>query len=136
MELVKKNNREYKIIPENNVVICRTQKYSLTKEWETEKKKVKEILKTAAFQNDISAEEYYISKAFCDGRDEFDEKKGIDIASEKADLQRHVAAMKYYVRMITSLSDAVDACDKLFRKHSDKAQVIYDDMVKTYGWTE
>lgn len=136
MKVVKKNKRNFRIIPENKTVICETQPYNIWKEWENQNSKVKEVLREAAFQNNISAEEYYLARAYCDERDEFDEKKGIDIASEKADYLRHVYAMKYYEKMFSLLTDAANACDELFKIHTKKAQTIYDDMVRTYGWSE
>jgi len=134
MKIMHKNNRKYKIIPEARKVICETQDYWLDREWQSIKKPVREVMVAAANARGINMGESYYTTAYCDERDEFDEKKGMDVASEKADYQRHLYNMQYYARMSRLLQEAIVECDNLWVKHADKAQTIFDDMVDTYGW--
>ena len=139
MKFVEKNNRKYRVIPEARKVICETQDYNIDKEWEHVNKGIKAILYDAnsympGLHNGMF--ERYETTAYCDERDEFDEKKGMDIASEKADLLRHESYIKYYEKMIALLSEAVFVCEDLIIKHENKAQNIQDDMVKFYGWNK
>lgn len=138
MKFVEKNNRKYRVIPEARKVICETQSYNIDNEWKHVNKATRALLCDAnsyikGLHNGMF--EAYQTTAYCDERDEFDEKKGMDIASEKADLYRHESYIKYYERMIELLNEAAFVCNDLLIKHETKAQNIQDDMVRFYGWS-
>lgn len=71
--------------------------------------------------------------AYCDDMDEFNEKRGVEIANAKLDYKDHKRMAHQYRRIINTLRKTIRAAEELELKHYMKYKAIEDDMVRTYG---
>ena len=138
MRLLKKKCSEFKIIPEARIVIGE-------KKYDGEKKRKSgslpfptwSLIQDALFENqsfDVWSNEIHVSAtAYCDEKDEFDERKGVDICEEKIDMKYHDKLARTYKRAADTLEKAARAAMEISKRHSDTADAIRDDLCKTYG---
>lgn len=66
----------------------------------------------------------------CDKDDEFDEKKGKNIAGNKADMKYHIAMMKKYKRLKDIFAKASDEMYELEMEHLNKVDNIKESLQK------
>lgn len=90
------------------------------------------ILGIPFFSND----DYITANAYCDERDEWDEKRGIEVCASKLDMKNHYRLAKQYSRICRLLMETSNIVYKLCKMHVDKAKAIEDDLVRHYGRAE
>lgn len=90
------------------------------------------ILGISFFSND----DYITANAYCDERDEWDEKRGIEVCASKLDMKNHYRLAKQYSRICRLLMETSNTVYKLCKMHVDKAKAIEDDLVRHYGRAE
>lgn len=73
------------------------------------------------------------AKAYCDERDEFDERIGTEVCSSKLEYKNHIRLAKAYSRAFRILTEASYIAEKLCRRHFNKANAIEDDLIRHYG---
>ena len=137
MKKVKIKNRNYKVIPEAGLVIGEMKKKSIIDETDDLNKLQKDILLSAIgvynwlpFDND---NDNIHANAYCDERDEFDEKIGIDVCTEKLYLKQHQQMLKQYEKAMKNLEYLADWIYGKAQMHVEKINSIKDDLVRMYG---
>lgn len=130
MEEVVRNNKYFKIIPENGTVYGIAIKKDFTNE-------VDSTFTDAEFDclpiymleqvPDLNR-----ANAVCDIGDKFDPKIGMDIAAAKLDAKDHEQFAKRCERAARSMESAIKKLDDLANKHTKKAQAIRDDLENYY----
>lgn len=73
------------------------------------------------------------ANAYCDERDEWDEKRGMEVCSSKLDMKNHLRLAKQYSRIYRLLQETAATVYRLCKMHVNKAQAIEDDLVNHYG---
>jgi len=71
--------------------------------------------------------------AYCDNKDTYDEKVGIEVCSAKLEMKNHIKLAKAYNRLCKVLTETADIAYQLCKKHVDKANAIEEDLARTYG---
>ena len=139
MKKVVKHNKIFKIIPEAKLVIGEAmgecpaniyKEFSETGITEEERYVIRaawSVLGIDIFDQPLRA------NAYCDERDEFDEKIGVEVAASKVDLKKHRKMANKYSRLYFLLNKAASTVYKLFLKHCEKANAIEDDLENYYG---
>lgn len=139
MKKVVKHNKIFKIIPEAKLVIGEAmgecpaniyKEFSETGITEEERYVIRaawSILGMDIFDHPLRA------NAYCDERDEFDEKIGVEVAASKVDLKKHRKMANKYSRLYFLLNKAASTVYKLFLKHCEKANAIETDLENYYG---
>lgn len=79
---------------------------------------------------EISYKTIYKGVSKCDSYDEFDERKGKDIARNKADMKYHIAMMKKYKRLKDIFAKAFDEMYRLEMEHLNKVDNIKESLQK------
>lgn len=71
--------------------------------------------------------------AYCDEKDTFDEKTGVEVCAAKLEMKNHKKMARAYYR----LHEALDECSRiaygLCMEHTDKVKAIEEDLVEHYG---
>lgn len=100
------------------------------------------IMATAAalldipFAVDFDTNCYVSANAYCDERDEWDEKRGIEVCASKLDMKNHRRLAKQYSRIYRLLMETANTVYMLCKLHLDKADAIEKDLVRHYGRME
>ena len=132
MKLVKKNGKEFKIIPEAKIVQAKTNKKFLMDELHGLPLEMKAVIRLIA-DDKYTSDQIIYATAYCDEKDTFDENIGMLVSAEKLDKKNHLRLAKECDRVYKTMVK----CAKFLRNkrdmHLKKAQSIEDDMVKTYG---
>ena len=145
MKRAKKDNKEFKIIPETKMVTGEKYPKLIDSDFiygvkEAERK----IIGAAGDELDIIWDSYWIDKdeekeliiranAYCDERDEWNEKTGIEVCSSKLDMKNHYRLAKQYSRIYRLLQETAATVYRLCEMHVKKAKAIEDDLVNHYG---
>ena len=138
MKRVKIKNKEFKVIPEARLV----QGEMIEKSFENDlkmgiKNKCKSIIRHGMLVNDqnwpASLDTILHANAYCDEKDEWNEKIGIEVCAAKLDLKNHKKLAKQYGRLYRLLFETIDVVTELIEYHTKKAEAIEDDLVRTYG---
>lgn len=139
MKKIVKHNKIFKIIPEAKLVIgeamgeCPASIYKeftetgITEEERYVIKAAWSVLGMDIFDQPLRA------NAYCDERDEFDEKIGVEVAASKVDLKKHRKMANKYSRLYFLLNKTASIVYKLFLKHCEKANAIESDLENYYG---
>lgn len=131
MKKVTRDNKTFKIVPENKTVYGTGKKKDLSYE----------ICSTfTKYEHEVLPSDLYIvptsniySKAVCSEGDHFDEKIGIDISSAKLDLKNHEYAARKYDWVIKTMISAIKKLEDLSERHKKKAKAIRNDLERYYG---
>lgn len=143
MKKVNIKDKRFKVIPEAKLVsgkkvakhIIDDLKYGV-------KYSEADLMATAAtildipFIDDFDSVDYISANAYCDERDEWDEKRGIEVCASKLDMKNHYRLAKQYSRIYRFLMETVNTVYKLCKLHLDKANAIEEDLVRHYGRME
>ena len=130
MEFYRIDNKEFKIVPENNTVYGRSY----------EKDYIEEIFATFSLEECCLVPTYlyqmepktYTSKAVCDSSDRFDPKIGVDICGAKLDMKSHEKFSKRCRRAIKEMENTIEKLKAIADRHDAKAKAIRDDYEKYY----
>lgn len=140
-----RGNKEFKIIPEAKIVVGAMPKKYIEDDFIHGVKEIqREIITEAAEQLDICYGEdmwYFDAEenttvqatAYCDERDEWNEKRGMEVCSSKIDMKNHTRLAKQYSRIYRLLQETSEVVYRLCELHVKKAKAIEDDLVKHYG---
>lgn len=146
MKRVKKDNKEFKIIPEAKMVTG--EKYPKLIESDFiygVKEAERGVIGAAGDELDIIWDSYswidedeekeitIHANAYCDERDEWDEKTGIEVCSSKLDMKNHYRLAKQYSRIYRLLQETAATVYRLCELHLKKAKAIEDDLCNHYG---
>ena len=143
MKKVNVRNKEFKVIPEARLVQGKMVEKNIDNDLNAGiKEKYKELIRFACGNyesNNILDVLLYdkirtvVANAYCDEKDEFDEKVGIDVCSEKLELKNHLRLARLYGKIAKDLSDAAMIANGFCTKHEAKAMSIEEDLVRMYG---
>ena len=73
------------------------------------------------------------ANAYCDEKDTFDERTGIEVCSAKLEMKNHKKMAKAYMRLHNVLIETANIAYGLCMEHADKAKAIEEDLVEHYG---
>ena len=143
MKKVNVRNKEFKVIPEARLVQGKMVEKNIDNDLKAGiKEKYKELIRFASGNyesNNVLDVLLYdkirtvMANAYCDEKDEFDEKVGIDVCSEKLELKNHLRLARLYGKIAKDLSDAAMIANGFCTKHEAKAMAIEEDLVRMYG---
>lgn len=146
MKKVNVRNKEFKVIPEARLVQGVMTEKGIENDLKAGiKDKYKELIKNASYNYngrnyitcgnifDLLKKKNITANAYCDEKDEFDEKVGIDVCSEKLELKNHLKLARLYGKIAKDLSDAAMIANGFCTKHEAKAMAIENDLIKMYG---
>ena len=136
VKVVSKKGRQYKVITDGRRV-----KGEMGGNWFLDdfkggiKPQYKRILKSALICDGYFCEDYLDTKAvaYCDEKDEFDERTGIDVCEAKLFKNKHLKLAKIYDRLHRTLIETAIVAGELCMKHAKKAESIEKDLCKHYG---
>ena len=86
--------------------------------------------------SDWSGDFFVHANAYCDEKDTFDEKTGVEVCAAKLEMKNHMKLAKAYAKLYVLMSDTMRDLAELCYEHSQKAAAIEHDLVKTYGRME
>lgn len=138
MKRVTRKNKEFKIIPENRTVMGKEPRKYITSELNEARDKDAVLIECA---EDIiygwnGWYEPIVATAYCDPKDEFDEKVGLNVCEEKLDFKQHIQLAKRYSAIYRLLMETANYVYKKCETHLEKAEAINRDLIKTYGRME
>ena len=143
MKKVTEKNKNFKIIPEANIVKGKTRRKYVCDELHGIKLLHRNVIWEALMKEDNSYDTkcfvpYYDSidleaYAYCDRKDEFDEQIGLNVCAEKLDYKQHINLARQCARAYRVLMESADYLYKKCQFHLGKAQAIQDDLADTYG---
>jgi len=138
MKKVNVRNKEFKVIPEARLVQGKMVEKGIENDLKAGiKDKYKRLIRNASRKYTIfdflMRENNITANAYCDEKDEFDEKVGIDVCSEKLELKNHLKLARLYGKIAKDLSDAAMIANGFCTKHEAKAMAIEEDLVRMYG---
>ena len=143
MKKVNVRNKEFKVIPEARLVQGKMVEKNIDNDLKAGiKEKYKELIRFASDNyesNNVLDMLLYdkirtvVANAYCDEKDEFDEKVGIDVCSEKLELKNHLKLARLYGKIARDLSAAAMIANGFCTKHEAKAMAIENDLVSHYG---
>lgn len=133
-------NKEFIVIPEAKLVKGKMpQKVVFNDLTAGIKKKYKDVIFEAA-DNYYGDDEFWLrdfdpieGKAYCDEKDEWDERIGIEVCAAKMDMKNHRKLARIYNNIAKDLQEAALIAQSYCIRHEDKAQAIEDDLVKYHG---
>ena len=134
MKFVTKNQKVFKIVPENKT----TYGVSL-------RKSMKNEVSSVMTEDEFDTLPWYIiedsmtfisAKATCSDNDKYDEKTGMDVVAAKLDKKNHEQMAKNYERALRNMNSAMRKLEDLCDKHLKKAKAIRKDLINYYGWEE
>ena len=139
-----RGNKEFKIIPEAKLVTGSMQKKCIADDYVYGIREVEcAVISHTAACLGISVDEWVSwdsgedlkvhANAYCDERDEWNEKTGMEVCSSKLDMKNHYRLAKQYSRIYRLLQETAAVVYKLCEMHLKKANAIDDDLVKHYG---
>ena len=134
MKRLQKNNKFFKIIPENKTVYGKSIKKSTLNE-------VNSIMTDRELEvlpwyiiDDVDKSFYHTAQATCRDGDEFDEKIGMDVVAAKLDKKNHEWMARKYDHALQDMQSAMRKLEDLCNKHLKKARAIEKDLEEHYGW--
>ena len=140
MKKVSINGREFKVIPEARKVEGRMVENWFDKDMTAGIKPVYKFMIKAlhgrvmgGFFDLLVDKDIINATSYCDEKDEFNEKRGIEVCASKMDLKQHLKAIKTYNRMSDIFYQCFLIADGLSHKHIEKAQAIEKDLREYYG---
>lgn len=136
MKKVKIKNRDYKVIPEARLVMGEMDRKSIMEETDDLSGLQTDILDIAmgGYRWRIMDDNDTIhANAYCDERDEFDEKIGLDVCTEKLYLKQHKQMLKQYEVVMKRLEVLADWMYSKAQMHAEKIKAIEDDLERMYG---
>lgn len=148
MKLIKKGNREYKIIPEAKMVIGEdTAMFGVLDDMarhSTQNFLHKRVINMVASmltipeackpdREIVCVDTGITAKAKCTDGDVFSEKVGMDIVSSKLDWKKHMRLARIYDRVHRVLVECMTIACNLCLYHAHKAEAIEEDLKKYYG---
>lgn len=135
MKKVNKDNKEFIVIPEGKRVKGSSYIGWFAKDnGDGERFINKAVIASIIYRiSDFDGLFDFSATSYCDERDEFNEKTGIEVCSAKMDYKAHMKAAKTYDRVYRVLAECMAIVQKRIEKHLKKAKAIDDDMVRMYG---
>lgn len=135
MKRVTRKNKEFKIIPENRTVMGKEPRKYITSELNEARDKDAILIECAEdmIYGWNRLYEPVVATAYCDPKDEFDEKVGLNVCEEKLDFKQHIQLAKRYSAIYRLLMETANYVYKKCETHLDKAKSINADLEKTYG---
>lgn len=145
MKLIKKGDREYKIIPEAKMVIGGdTVPFGVISDMESHgtqrlyKRIISFVANMLMIPEVFAGQSFYIdceitAKAKCTDGDVFSEKVGMDIVSSKLNWKKHMRLARIYDRVHRVLVECMTIACNLCLYHAHKAEAIEEDLKKYYG---
>lgn len=139
VKIVRKRGKEFKVIPKGRRV-----KSKITGKWLQDdfkagiKQEYREILETALLLPKVCGKLIWEkldveATSYCDEKDEFDEKIGIDVCEAKLYKNKHMKLAKIYDRLHRTLIETAIVAGELCMKHTKKAEAIEKDLCEHYG---
>ena len=137
MEEVRIKSKEFKIIPENRLVHG-----SMPMKWieRDMKKGIKPLYKliiklvfSFVYPDETLVGGTVFANAYCDEKDVFNDKTGIDVCSAKLEYKNHMRLAKAFLRVCDIFYDCAEIASRFSREHVGKARAIEHDLEKTYG---
>lgn len=127
-------NKYFMVFPDNGIVKGRVFKKPIGLDLDGCRKDAKNMIYHAIYSLKMDeTPEYYKSIAKCDERDEFDEKKGIDLVGEKLDRKQHHKLAIKFRRLYLLFLECAAFCMARYEFHNEKVKKIDEDILKTYG---
>ena len=144
MEKKIRGNKAFKIIPEARLVIGEGDKKYISDDFvHGVREEERYVIGDAAACLDIQYEYDWMDEdttihanAYCDERDEWDEKRGMEVCSSKLDMKNHLRLAKQYSRIYRLLMETAATVYRLCEMHLKKSKAIEDDLVRHYGRLE
>ena len=138
MKRVTRKNKEFKIIPENRTVMGKEPRKYITGELNEARDKEAILIECAEhiIYGWNGLHEPIVATAYCDPKDEFDEKVGLNVCEEKLDFKQHIQLAKRYSAIYRLLMETANYVYKKCETHLEKAEAINRDLIKTYGRME
>jgi len=142
LKKISRKNKEFKIVPENKMVICEMNKKNIFDEtFGGIPDDIEDIIEFALrilYYNDwidwgLDKFGTITAKATCDEHDEYDEEKGMAVAASKAIKKQHLQLARKYDRAHMILMEAANVVRDKCMDHMKKVQAIDDDLVNYYG---
>lgn len=139
MKEVKIKNKKFKIIPEAKLIKGEMYEKGYEKDLRIGIKPIyKSIIAFAAvldrfMRTNTDGAKLISAYAYCDEKDTWDEKRGIEVCSAKLELRNHRKLAKAYNRISRDLQEAALIAQSFCIRHEDKAQSIEDDLCRTFG---
>lgn len=146
MKREKRGNKEFKIIPETKMVSGEKYPKIIDSDFVYGVKEAEREMIGAAgdvldiiwdrytwLDDDKEKELFIHANAYCDERDEWDEKTGIEVCSSKLDMKNHYRLAKQYSRIYRLLQETAATVYRLCEMHVKKAKAIEDDLCSHYG---
>lgn len=135
MKRVTRKNKEFKIIPENRTVMGKEPRKYITSELNEARDKDAILIECAEdmIYGWNALYEPVVATAYCDPKDEFDEKVGLNVCEEKLDFKQHIQLAKRYSAIYRLLMETANYVYKKCETHLEKAKSINADLEKTYG---
>lgn len=145
MKRVEIGNKSFKVIPEARLIQGEMVEKSIENDLKAGiKEKYKKLIRFAGSNYECAfnimfintarvAANAVVANAYCDEKDEFDEKVGIDVCSEKLELKNHLKLARLYRKIARDLSAAAMIANNFCTKHEAKAMAIEEDLVRMYG---
>ena len=137
MKRVTRKNKEFKVIPENRTVMGKEPRKNISSELNEARDKDAILIECAedliyGWMSCEALMEPVFATAYCDPKDEFDEKVGLNVCEEKLDFKQHIQLAKRYSAIYRLLMETANYVYKKCETHLDKAKSINADLEK-YG---
>lgn len=128
-------DKSFKVFPDKGVVRGRVFCQSISSEINGCSKDIEKIILHTIYLLGIDDDypKYISCFSKCDDRDEFDEKKGIDLVGEKLDRKKHHKAANRFRRLYLLFLECAAFCMAKYEFHDKKIKRINEDIVRTYG---
>lgn len=135
-------DREFKVIPEARLVAgSMPKKYMQDEIHEVDFNHLLTLISALSCFRDKEydqtfGEDILYSNAYCNEDDEWDERTGIEVCNSKMDYKQHIRLAQECDKAYRLLTECADWMYKRCAHHMKKAELIDDDMCKTYGRTK
>ena len=133
-------NKDFKIIPEAKLVQGRMQEKKVYQDLKAGiKGKYKHLIAEATDYYEASlwkmGHDYneITANAYCDEKDEWDEKVGIEVCAAKMEMKNHRKLARMYNRIANDLQEACLIAQSYCVRHEAKAMAIENDLVEYHG---
>ena len=140
MKKVTIKGKTFKIIPEAKLVHGEMMEKGYEKDLRIGIKPIYKSIILVAIRFDkylrrhtLNEEKTIHANAYCDEKDTWDEKRGLEVCSAKLELKNHRKLAKMYDRVSRDLQEAALIAQSFCFRHEDKAQAIEDDLCRTFG---
>lgn len=133
---IKYRNKKLKIIPKAKLVDGKMDFKGISKDLKRGYKPIyKKIIDDAMYYLYPNWEYFDAihANAYCDEKDTFSEKVGIEVCSAKLDMKNHLKLAKAYDRLHRILIETAVIVGSLCMEHTEKAKAIEDDLCTFHG---